>query len=531
MTLPIYDPAISQRGRSLVQGIGFDVCWEASDNGVVRCKEVLNRRSDIFEAVEGLNLRDIQCDRVKANIFQLLNDGRRIRHIPVRLPKAFGPDRLYLTAQRVAGGHIVGAFCAIAPQADNALIAQADMLSRVNHARDREESFRLEAETMLKGLRLLLSDNATIEKLKALSQMLASAIKGSSSILIRIGPDGTPRRADGGNLTPGGRSAVVALRLQQYSNISIHSGESSPVREVRQLLQVRDGEIAFISLPLASEALLLICGGARSGIFAQADIGLADRFSLILQQAAALKEEQDKLVQSAKLSVLGQMSASLAHELRQPLNTISMAAQNLALLAENDNPWRDTVAAKVSRILGQVERAEKIIDRVRRFSRKASDNIVKTDLCLLLEGVRILTESMLLSNNTQLIFDVEPGLEVLCDQSQVEQVLANLVRNAADAISGIGSSSATLDGTIKVRGWKDAHEIVLRVEDNGPGFPGHILGKPVDAFFTTKDADKGTGLGLSICNTIAREHAGSLSFGNNPAGGAYVELHLPERRE
>jgi C4-dicarboxylate-specific signal transduction histidine kinase len=71
--------------------------------------------------------------------------------------------------------------------------------------------------------------------------------------------------------------------------------------------------------------------------------------------------------------------------------------------------------------------------------------------------------------------------------------------------------------------------VVLRVEDNGPGFLPHVLDRPLEAFFTTKDADAGTGLGLSICHTIAREHAGKLEFGNNAAGGAYVELHLPER--
>jgi C4-dicarboxylate-specific signal transduction histidine kinase len=72
--------------------------------------------------------------------------------------------------------------------------------------------------------------------------------------------------------------------------------------------------------------------------------------------------------------------------------------------------------------------------------------------------------------------------------------------------------------------------VVLRVEDNGPGFPPAILNNPLETFFTTKDADSGTGLGLSICHMIARDHAGRLELGNHDSG-AYIEFHLPARND
>ncbi|HVW74249.1 MAG TPA: ATP-binding protein [Rhizomicrobium sp.] len=521
-------PDVTGEGDTPWRSLGTDVSWEAGEGGVIRCRAVFNRRTDIFEAVEGLNLRDIRCDGRTESVLDLLRDGCLIRNAGVRLPRHFGPDRLYMTGRRLPGGNTIGIFYAVEQRLDESIRGQVSLLTQISQARSREECYRREAEVMLQGLRLLLGENTTAEKLEALGQLLAGAIKSIANIVLRIGRDGVPRALGGAELAPFGRSAVMALWMERNSAVCVH-GENSPhARGLHMLLDVPAGDVALISLPIASESILLICGAGRAGAFAPEDVGFASRFALILRQAAALKEEQDKLVQSAKLSVLGQMSASLAHELRQPLNTISMAAQNLELMAEANGVPRDVLKTKVARILGQVDRASQIIDRVRRFSRKGNDAFAPADLVALAQGVRVLTEHLLQASGVRLDVQIAEGLLVCCDAVQIEQVLANLVRNAVDALTGVGSAGVTENGAVWVRGWKSAHGVVLRVEDNGPGFPAHVLDRPVEAFFTTKDADSGTGLGLSICHTIAREHAGKLVFGNH-AGGAYVELHLPER--
>lgn len=510
------------------RGLGTDVSWEAGESGVIRCRAVLNRRTDVFEAVEGLNLRDIRCEGRAESVFELLQDGSLIRNAGVRLPRHFGPDRLYMTGRRLPAGNTIGIFYAVEPHLDESLRGQVSLLTQISQARSREESYRREAEVMLQGLRLLLGENTTVEKLEALGRLLAGAIKSTASIVLRIGRDGMPRTLAGTELAPFGRSAVMALWMGQSSPVCVH-GESSPhVRGVHALLDVRIGDVALISLPVAAESIVLICSAGRAGTFVAEDVGFASRFALVLRQAVALKEEQDKLVQSAKLSVLGQMSASLAHELRQPLNTISMAAQNLELIAEAGTVPQDVLKTKIVRILGQVDRASQVIDRVRRFSRKGNDVFAQVDLVTLVQGVRVLTEHLLQATGVRLDIQIAEELQACCDAVQIEQVLANLVRNAVDALTGVGSAGIRENGVIWIRGWKAVHGVVLRVEDNGPGFPAYILDRPVEAFFTTKDADSGTGLGLSICHTIAREHAGKLAFGNH-AGGAYVELHLPER--
>ena len=141
---------------------------------------------------------------------------------------------------------------------------------------------------------------------------------------------------------------------------------------------------------------VMICASRRSQGFLPEDIGFASRFALILKQALVLKDEQDKLVQSGKLSALGQMSASLAHELRQPLNTISVAAQNLEMMAEKGPVASDVLTQKITRILAQVERASQIMDRIRRFSRKGGGQQTEADLTELAQGVRLLMEHVLM---------------------------------------------------------------------------------------------------------------------------------------
>jgi signal transduction histidine kinase len=508
--------------------LSYDIGWESSDSGIIRCHSVLNRRTDISGAVEGLNLRTVRCDSRGKSLFDLLREGRALRHVQVRLPKKFGPDNLYVTAKALGDGRAVGTFSAVESQNDAIFNSQIAFLTKMSDLRNREEAYRQEAEVMLQGLRLLLGTQTTQAKLEAMSDLMLDAIKGSSRLVLRVKRDGAPRVLDGSAPSLPGCESLVRMWQAADSPVTVYGQDAEPIRKLRKLLGETEGDVASILLPFGAESIVLICGAGRRQGFAPENIGLASRFALILRQALILKEEQDKLVQSAKLSVLGQMSAGLAHELRQPLNTISMATQNLKIMAEGGAVAPDRLAPKLARILGQVERASQIMDRVRRFSRKSGEDFASVDLAVLAQGIEVLTESALVEAGVRLKVELPPTLSLTCDGVQIEQVLANLVRNAIDALSGVGSDGKISNGIVTIRGERTEHGVVLRVEDNGPGFPSDVIDKPLETFFTTKSADSGTGLGLSICNTIAREHGGKLALGNH-SGGAYVELHLPER--
>src|ERR1700753_648747 len=125
----------TEEGETPWRGLSCDVSWEAGDSGVIRCRTVLNRRSDVFQAVEGLNLRDIRCETRSESAFDLLQDGHLVRNVAMRLPRNFGPDRLYLTAQRLPAGNTIGIFCAVEARFDEALRGQAHLLSQVTQAK------------------------------------------------------------------------------------------------------------------------------------------------------------------------------------------------------------------------------------------------------------------------------------------------------------------------------------------------------------------------------------------------------------
>lgn len=512
----------------LWRDLNFDVTWEASPAGVIRCRSVLNRRRDIFEAVEGLDLRAVQCGSLGKNVHELLQQGRPIRHMEVRLPNMFGPERLYLTAGLLPDGGSAGTFCAIDPHSDEVFRGQLLLLDHVTESRAREEEYRREAEIMLQGLRVLLGSSPVSQKLETLADLIVEAIGGAAHAILEVHRDGRVRAIGAGGPKITDNKALSTLCRSNQSPVTLHKDGEEHTAQLRMLLDASRGDVALILLPVTSESIALVCASRRSEGFKPEDIGFASRFALILQQALMLKDEQEKLIQAARLSALGQMSASLAHELRQPLNTISVAAQNLELMAESGTVPGKTLASKAERIRQQVERASQIMDRIRRFSRKNGGAFSDVDISQLVEGVRLLMEPDLLAAGIRLEIDVPSDLHLQCDAIQIEQVLTNLVRNAMDALLGIGSAGKTADGVIAIRSRRTGESVSFRVEDNGPGFPGDVASRPLETFYTSKSAEAGTGLGLSICHMIAREHAGSLQIGNYE-GGAFVELQLPQR--
>ncbi|HTT96781.1 MAG TPA: ATP-binding protein [Rhizomicrobium sp.] len=516
--------------ENIWRDLSYDVGWEAASSGVIRCRAVHNRRADISKAIEGINLRNLWCDSSNKSAFDLLMAAQNFRHVEIRVPALPGPGRLYLTARLLPDGGSAGTICAVHPRDDEVFKGQSALLSHISQARLREEEYRNEAEFMLQGLQVLLNSSTASQKLEVLTGLAVGALRGAKRVALEVHRDGSITTLSAGTPHELRSRTLPALCRQQQAPVSIYKSGEPNTAELRNYLGGGDSDIALMLLPIGSSNVALLCAPAHKSEFRPEDVGFASRFALILRQALILKEEQEKLIQTARLSALGQMSASLAHELRQPLNAISMVAQNLELMSERGAVTPETLDTKVARITEQVERASKIMDRVRRFSRKASEAFEKVDIAKLVEGVRLMMEPDLMTAGIRLKIDVQSDLAVRCDAIQIEQVLTNLVRNAADVLQGIGTAAKTPDGTVTLRGARTESGIALRVEDNGPGFPDDVASRPLETFYTSKSSEHGTGLGLSICHMIAREHAGSLHLGNHGCG-AFVELLLPERAD
>src|SRR6185437_12674334 len=178
------------------------------------------------------------------------------------------------------------------------------------------EDYRREAELMLQGLRVLLGQATAQEKLEALSGLAVEAIKGAGALVLQVRRDGALRPLQADAPAPAGAGELAPLFQSQLSPVTLHKQGQLHIAALRKLLGRDSGDVAVTFLPVASESIALICASRRRGGFTPEDIGFASRFALILRQALILKDDQDKLVQSGKLSALGQMSASLAHALR-----------------------------------------------------------------------------------------------------------------------------------------------------------------------------------------------------------------------
>ena len=521
--------------------LGADIGWEARNDGRLRCRRILNRREEIARAVEGLRLSQIFVGAGGHSLLDHLEASGSVRHMRVQpegsLRTALQPgEALYVSAARRKGDaremDWVGTFSVVAGDEARSGVREAvAMMAQVKTGRLREERQRREAEAMLQGLRLLLANNTSSEKLGELVSLIVDCIGGEQACVLQRALDGSPRY-----LVPARKQArsdvdeilaFIADRVKDERAEIFDTSEDEGARFCRAL-EMSGHQLAVLPLPLHGEHAFLFCTTRRKEGFSSVDLGFADRFTLLLQQALFLRDEQAQIAQTAKMAALGQMSTSIAHELRQPLNTISLAVQNLEFMMSEPNFDSDAAAVKVARILAQVERASDVIDRMRRFGRKSAGESNFVEVGDLVEGVEAIMNHVLLQAGVRFEKQMPENLTVFADQLQLEQVIANLMQNAVDAISGIGARHEREESLIRIVAAPAAEEgmAVIRVEDSGPGFRPEIMERVLQPFFTTKSAEHGTGLGLAICDTIVRESGGRIELGNH-AGGGYVALLLP----
>lgn len=234
-----------------------------------------------------------------------------------------------------------------------------------------------------------------------------------------------------------------------------------------------------------------------------------------------VNEKSAQLVQSSKLSSLGEMAAGIAHEINNPMAII---VGNTEVLKSHVEKHNDEYALKrIEKILNMVQRVTKIINGLRQFSRNAENDPPQVSPLSKIIGdtVELCKQGLL---NKQIAFELKmPEQEVFikCREVQISQVLLNLIQNAADAIAPLADRWIQ----IKVDTTKE-NRVKILVIDSGKGISQEIIEKLFQPFFTTKEVGKGTGLGLSISMGIAKDHGGSLSVDTQAKNTCFV-LELP----
>ncbi|TVP50619.1 MAG: sensor histidine kinase [Halomonas sp.] len=226
-------------------------------------------------------------------------------------------------------------------------------------------------------------------------------------------------------------------------------------------------------------------------------------------------ELEKRLRKSKKLAELGVLAAGVAHEIGAPLTVINGQAQRLARL----NVIGDDERARLGRIRGEVERIVEIVRQLMELGRQHNVEKGQQALDQLVISASDLVEEQLEPRNIRLDIELpSPTPNLLANGQQIVQVLTNLLRNAAQA------SEVT---RIRVSAQQQEHELIVWVEDDGPGIPKSHHQKVFDPFFTTKPVGQGSGLGLSMVHRIINDHGGTIGVFDSALGGAGFEITLP----
>ncbi|WP_280531736.1 sensor histidine kinase [Ectopseudomonas mendocina] len=351
-----------------------------------------------------------------------------------------------------------------------------------------------------------------------------------------------------------GRHPVGEVMKEAPLIVSLEAGLEEAAKQVTAQLQY----------PITEDFILIDAQGEYCGLGTVLDLlkameaRVAQRNRVLRQALVDLKESQAQLLQSEKMASLGQMVAGVAHELNTPLGYVK---NNVQLLRELSEPLFELAAAQAR--LGQClndpdcdeASLSQALQAAEQARQQAAPELLAEDLQQLygdtLYGLEQIAElvvglkdfarldramseevdlndcirsALLIARNhikdkAEVVQQLGELPRIACAPSQINQVLLNLLTNAAQAIDGMGR--------IQIRSWADAQGIHVSLQDNGRGMPPEVMAKIFDPFFTTKPVGQGTGLGLSISYKIVQDHGGQIRVASEPGRGTRFLISLP----
>lgn len=261
-----------------------------------------------------------------------------------------------------------------------------------------------------------------------------------------------------------------------------------------------------------------------------------------------LRAAQEQLVQQEKLASLGQLTAGIAHEIKNPLNFVNNFSDlSLELIdevfEEMEQLEKDETTELISEILNDVKtnlqkvyehgtRADGIVKSMLMHSRGSSGKKAPIDLNSLLRENANLTLHSMRANKNPINVNIDYNLddkvgEVSLITEDFSRVIVNLCSNAFDAMREKGKQTEGFKPMLTISTKKEKDTVIIEIQDNGPGIPEAIRDKILQPFFTTKKGTDGTGLGLSISHDIVKAHGGELKVETKEGAGCEFVIHLP----
>jgi PAS domain S-box-containing protein len=247
----------------------------------------------------------------------------------------------------------------------------------------------------------------------------------------------------------------------------------------------------------------------------------------LVAQLRAKEEEvrsmTQQLWQAAKLASVGELAASIAHELNNPLATIALRVESLL----SHTPVGDPRRRALEIIAQESQRMSALVANLLQFSRRLPEQISTVDLRQELRQVVELVHHVLRKRQIQVVYELDPETPLIhADRQKLRQLFLNLFTNASDAMPQGGT--LTLRSRPAQLG-PDQPAVCLEIADTGVGIPAEQLDKVFEPFFTTKEEGRGTGLGLPICRRVVTDHGGTIRLTSQVGQGTTVTILLPVR--
>jgi two-component system NtrC family sensor kinase len=245
----------------------------------------------------------------------------------------------------------------------------------------------------------------------------------------------------------------------------------------------------------------------------------------VQERTLALQVTQQKLLQADRLASLGQLSASVAHEINNPVSGVLNLGKLMQRIMKDDGipPHRvEEFRGYLAQVVTETARVGRIVSDLLSFARRSKPRRGAVDLNEVIRNTLSLVAHKLQLASVRLETDLPDDLPaVLCDGSQIQQVLINLILNAAEAIPG--------EGTVRVttRRAAEGTSVVVEVHDTGTCIPPDLIPRIFDPFFTTKEEGQGVGLGLAVAYGIVSAHGGEIEVDSAPGSGTTFRVILP----
>jgi C4-dicarboxylate-specific signal transduction histidine kinase len=243
--------------------------------------------------------------------------------------------------------------------------------------------------------------------------------------------------------------------------------------------------------------------------------------SRVSTTVAELREKDQMLIQQSRMAAMGEMLGNIAHQWRQPLNTLGLLAQQLEMFHESGELGKEMLEPTVAKMMGIVLHLSRTIDDFRDFSCSGKEKVPFSLDQVVAKTISLVEESFR-EQQISMVADISGNLQLNGYPNEYAQVILNILMNARDELVG----RRTGDARIWIAAWKEEGRTVVTIADNAGGIREEIMDKIFDAFFTTKELGKGTGVGLFMSKNIIEKIMGGRLTARNTRSGAEFRIEV-----